>query len=311
MSTTTSSAPPSSFLDPISYHIRTLYLFTARDIITCIIPVVCLHTVICSFHLINSTQTAFACVAGPVHSWTSLLHAVFWLWAHLLQCNVSNQYTGAAEDKINKAWRPIPAGRVTIENAWRLRLALPFLCFALSIPYGSQVMWASVGVAASELWYDELNGALHWASKTLCSDVTYSMLEAGTSLIASNSTTLDDTAIKAILCAFAIFASTLHAADFPDVVGDKAQGRVTLPMLFPNASRVGFAITIIAWSVYLAGPSGWGIGPMCSALFIAFGAWVGARVVHLRTEKADKTSYNWYDVSDPRLFVYRIVAHAL
>jgi 4-hydroxybenzoate polyprenyltransferase len=186
-------------------------------------------------------------------------------------------------------------------NARRLRIALPFVGFALSIPYGTQVMWASFGVAASELWYDELGGALNWASKTLCSDVTYTMFEIGACLIASKSTELDGTAIKAVLCAFAIFASTLHAADFPDVVGDKAQGRVTLPMIFPEASRVGFALTMIAWSVYLSGESGWAIGPVCSAFFIAFGAWVGARVVHLRTENADKTSYNWYDVSAPIL----------
>jgi 4-hydroxybenzoate polyprenyltransferase len=226
-----------------------------------------------------------------------LLHAIFWLWIHLLQCNVSNQYTGAEEDAINKPWRPIPAGRITLESAWRLRVALPFICLAVSAPYGHLVMLASIGASASELWYDELGGAKFWATKNLCSAFAYSMAELGATLVASRSLVLDETAVKSLIFASIIFASTLHAADFPDVVGDKAQGRVTLPMLFPEASRTSFAITVVGWSFYLASSSGWAIGPVCSVLFVALGVYVGARVVLMRSVAADKMSYNWYDVS--------------
>jgi 4-hydroxybenzoate polyprenyltransferase len=248
--------------------------------------------------MLMDLQSAFACVAGPISSFYAIVHAIVWLWLHLLQCNVSNQYTGYAEDALNKPWRPIPAGRISISSAFRLRWALPFICLAWSAPYGARVVGASLLTALYAFVYDECGGAKQWAIKNMSCVFAYFALELGATVIAVGgpSSELDSVATRALFYSAAIFASTLHAADFPDVVGDAAQGRITIPMLFPKGSRVVFMITLIAWSLHLVSNVGWAVGPISATLFVMLGAWVGARVVWLTTPEEDKKSYNYYDV---------------
>ena len=56
-----------------------------------------------------------------------------------LPFNLSNQYTGAEEDKINKPDRPIPSGLVTVEGA-RFRW------------YIVTVLYLIVGLAIGNVW---------------------------------------------------------------------------------------------------------------------------------------------------------------
>jgi hypothetical protein len=102
---------------------------------------------------------------------------------HLLQCNVSNQYTGRDEDACNKPWRPIPAGRISPSAAFRLRCALPIICMAMSTLYGGRLLAVSAGTTLVTIMYDELALSSHWVGKNLISVANYLVLEAGTSML--------------------------------------------------------------------------------------------------------------------------------
>jgi 1,4-dihydroxy-2-naphthoate octaprenyltransferase len=116
----------------------------------------------------------------------------------------------------------------------------------------------------------------------------------GTSLAGVN-TRLDDVAIRSLFYSACIITSTIHCSDFPDVIGDLAQGRTTLPILCPKGSRAAFFFAISAWSWYLA--PAWALGRLSSVCFIAFGIYVGWRVWACTSPRADKMSYVLYNVS--------------
>jgi 1,4-dihydroxy-2-naphthoate octaprenyltransferase len=107
---------------------------------------------------------------------------------------------------------------------------------------------------------------------------------------------LDSIAIQSLLYSACLITSTIHCADFPDIDGDHAQGRTTLPILFPKASRTAFFVAIAAWSWYLV--RAWALGICCASAFIGFGLYIGSRVLRYVDQKADKRSYLLYNVRD-------------
>jgi len=67
-----------------------------------------------------------------------------------------------------------------------------------------------------------------------------------------------------------IILSTIHAQDFRDEVGDKLMGRQTIPIVWPEGSRVWILVMLTAWSVGLSWACGLAIpllGPLL--LFVA------------------------------------------
>lgn len=125
----------------------------------------------------------FAVVAAPVHSLSSFLHALLWIWFHLLQCNVSNQYRSAEEDFINRPWRPIPSGRVSYEDAMVIRICLIPLCLWISSLHGWDVALCSISLTITMIVYDEFQLAGHWIGKNLCNVPGYLSFEVGATKI--------------------------------------------------------------------------------------------------------------------------------
>jgi 4-hydroxybenzoate polyprenyltransferase len=149
-------------LDAAAYSLHTIYLFTVQDFVTCLLPVV-------STLLVRKTdiskpafQTAFACIAGPVSSPSAFVHALLWHYAHLLHCNLANQYNGREEDAVNKPWRPIAAGRISVSSAFWLRWALPVVCIALSAMYGERLVMTSLALTVVTVLYDEMAFSSVW-----------------------------------------------------------------------------------------------------------------------------------------------------
>jgi len=97
----------------------------------------------------------FSLVTTPVHSLLSIVQAAFWIWLHLFQFNVSNQSLGEAEDALNKPWRPIPAGLVSVSRARSMRWILVLACFATSQMHG--VILVSVFFTLMSYLYDDVH----------------------------------------------------------------------------------------------------------------------------------------------------------
>ena len=110
---------------------------------------------------------------------------MFWLWLQLLQLDVSNQILDPEEDMQNKAYRPIPAKRLSLESAYVLRWVLPVACLLWSASYSKEVLYASISNCILTYIYHEMGGAAgHWIGRNTLNALGYASFEWGTCLIA-------------------------------------------------------------------------------------------------------------------------------
>jgi 4-hydroxybenzoate polyprenyltransferase len=111
--------------------------------------------------------------------------AVGWIWVHLLQFNVSNQCGGVDEDTVNKPWRLIPAGLISLPAARQLRWNTSILCLAFSLVFGSAATWISIIFAIVTWIYNEAHLSAHWFGKSAFTTIGYVMFQAGATVIMS------------------------------------------------------------------------------------------------------------------------------
>ncbi|KAJ7227865.1 hypothetical protein B0H12DRAFT_1059833 [Mycena haematopus] len=237
----------------------------------------------------------FAIVAAPLTSLHSIPHMVFWLWFHLLGFNTSNQ-TASLEDETNKPDRPLPAGRITLRAAIILRWTLMPMCWALSLTYSKEVMFSSMALSIFTAMYNELGGSgSHFMIRYALNGLGFAAFEAGTTLVAKDDKSyLDNAGWLAIFLSASIFATTIYAQDFRDVVGDSLINRDTIPLRFGSPSRIALLLGVVAWSIGLSFI--WDID-LCSAVaFTALGAYAGWRFVKYTTIEEDRKSYFYYNV---------------
>ncbi|KAI6100350.1 UbiA prenyltransferase family-domain-containing protein [Pisolithus sp. B1] len=254
----------------------TLFLFTQSDIRIALLPV-----------------TLFSVAAAPLASPIRVLETTFWIWLHLLQCNVANQIKAPDEDEINKPSRPIPAGRITVEDATTLRRALVPICLLYSALYSVELMQISLTLILFTMWYNERDGDKHSFSKNFLTAVMYGISELGGTLVAGHDRTqVSPTGRIAAEVTVAVFASTLHAQDFKDADGDRSTGRRTFPIAYPVASRFATGLAIPLWSIFLT--LMWQLDLLCATAFVGYGCYVGARFMFYRTVQDDKLSCKHY-----------------
>ncbi|KAG2030759.1 UbiA prenyltransferase family [Suillus americanus] len=261
----------------ISGHIMTLLLFTKSDVLTTLLPV-----------------TLFALANAPHPHATRILDIIIWIWIHLLKFDISNQIQDPEEDKRNKPDRPLPAGRITAQNAADVRWLLVPVCLMFSAMYGRQTLASSACFEALSIWYNEFGGHKAGISKNLLTAVGYTCLEAGATIVAGSSSCLDSISARAVALSCAVFATTLHAQDFKDEEGDRFIGRRTLVTLFPTFARMSMMLGVPLWSFFLSRL--WNVDLVCSVAFIAYGTVVGGRFMVYRTASADKKSCKLYSL---------------
>ncbi|KAG1774622.1 UbiA prenyltransferase family [Suillus placidus] len=258
-------------------HCETAWLFTGSDFKTLIFPVM-----------------VFATVVSPRHEPLALACTVCWLWFHLFQFNVSNQSYSADEDIVNKPWRPLPSGRISVEDSRALRWALLVFCLGLSSLFSLNVVITSGVFAVLIILHDDLRLGHHPIFRNLCNVAAYVTAGVGCSLILSGESSLDGTSIKAFSCSALVIVLTIHAQDFADVNGDRKSGRRTLPIVAPEGSRIYMLCVLPLLSFTLT--SLWGLGPLCSIFFVSIGSWVGLRYFLFRDEIRDQSSYRLYNI---------------
>ncbi|KAJ7057649.1 UbiA prenyltransferase family-domain-containing protein [Mycena amicta] len=261
----------------VAYHANTLWLFTKSDFMTTMVPI-----------------SLFAMVAAPLTSLSNIPHLVFWLWFHLLAFCTSNQ-TASLEDATNKPDRPIPAGRISVEHARILRWVLLPMCWALSLLYSKETMFASMALAMFTWMYNELHGSSTSVTRYALNGLGFAAFEAGTTLVArSDKTRLDSAGWLAIFLSGCIFASTIYAQDFRDVIGDAQINRDTIPLRFGASSRPVLLAGVVAWSIALSFI--WHVDAFTATAFVALATFAGGRFVAKTTVEEDRRNYLWYNV---------------
>jgi len=264
-----------------SYHLHTLFLFTKSDLKTVIPPV-----------------TLFAATAAPYCSLSRLPHAMLWLWVHALQFALANQTLphSVTEDAINHPDRPLPAGRISLQNARTLRWIIVPVCLLLSAAYGPRTLLASLGGSLYMLAYNDGGGARsHWLVRNALNAIGYGTAEAGTTLvICQRESDVDSTACLAIALSAGIILTTIHTQDYKDAPGDAAAGRVTLPIAYPSLSRAVTALLLIAWSRGISWT--WELDDITAGFVGVLALVVGLSFVARTGERADILSSYLYNL---------------
>ncbi|KAF7300857.1 S-adenosyl-L-methionine-dependent methyltransferase [Mycena kentingensis (nom. inval.)] len=267
-------------LAAVAYSLYTLWLFTESDFMTTMVPI-----------------SIFGIVAAPLTNPAHVPHLLLHLWLSLLAFNTSNQSSprAVAEDCTNKPTRPIPAARISLEHVRVLRWALPPAVWCLSAAYSKETLGASVALSFFTWWYNELGGSGRMCERYLLNGLGFAAFEAGTTLIAGNDRSgLDRAGWLAIFLSGSIFATTIYAQDFRDVVGDAEICRTTIPLRFGYSARPALLLGILAWSVLLS--LVWELDLYTTAGLIALGAWAGGRFVLWTSVEEDRRSYFWYNI---------------
>jgi 4-hydroxybenzoate polyprenyltransferase len=216
------------------------------------------------------------------------------------------------EDNLNKPWRPVPSGRISIMacHAWRWRVVA--FCLCLSFLFSFKVLVTSATFAVLVILHDDFGLSGHPILKILCNVGGYASFELGSTLILcmlcfikrkyitdrinnlAGGSSLDTTCITALSCSALVVLMTILAQDFADVNGDRKLGRRTLPMVAPKGSRIYMLAVFPVLSLGLG--SIWSLGPLCTLFFVSIGFGVGLRYFLLRSEVCDQSSFILYNV---------------
>ena len=217
---------------------------------------------------------------------------LWWSWINLLLFNLHNQrHPGAIrEDKVNKPWRPLPAGRLSSINATHLMYATYPVVLLSSLCFGGLIPCAVEMLAC--LWYNEWMGAESLMFRNFLNAVGISCFLAGPLEIAIGGTSLLNfpKAFVWLVILGSIIFTTAHLQDFRDQSGDEARGRQTLPIVIGDGpARWLVVAAVIIWS--LSGPVFWNLGVLGYLLPASTGGWIMSSLIFNRTVEGDKWTW--------------------
>ncbi|KAF2971931.1 hypothetical protein GQX73_g1646 [Xylaria multiplex] len=227
----------------------TLYLFTASDFSTVLLP----QTLFALFSAFSGQFTTSSWQAEPQMTLTTrLFRVVLWIWLQLLVLDLSNQRLpdSIAEDIVNKPWRPITSDRITAEGARRLLIASIAITLATSSYLG--VTSEALLLFMFNWMYNDLGLAnSHWLLRNLMNALGITTIGAGATRVACGDLTF--MAVPAtrwwLLCG-GMLMTTIHAQDMYDQQGDAVRGRSTAPLVLGDGvARWTVGAGVLFWSM--------------------------------------------------------------
>jgi 4-hydroxybenzoate polyprenyltransferase len=248
------------------YHLKTLFLFTKSDFKTVILPqsTFAIAGALSAANLLGRDPLTMTEVAGRMPL------VLIWIWLNLLVENLSNQRPKGSiiEDAANKPWRPLPSGRITPEETRTLLMVSIPLAVGAGMALGAfkpsiclmTLIWMynDLEGSSSDIWLRNLLNAggllcFSWGALSVMSK-DHDLLNMAFST--SNDGLLAERAYTWMFVTGAVIMTTVHAQDMPDVEGDKARGRKTVPLLYGEWwARSSLAVMVMFWSVLC--PSMW------------------------------------------------------
>jgi 4-hydroxybenzoate polyprenyltransferase len=277
--------------DPFSpgNFIKTLWLFTESDFATFVIP--------------DTAFGIFAVLSGPLLTandapdlleiFGRLPKVLLWNWLNLLVFDLANQrhLESVTEDSINKPWRPLPSGRISVAQTRRLLLVTLPLVLAMSYLLGA---WEETALLFALTWmYNDLGGGDEdFVTRNTIIAFAFSQYNKGALRIASRSAQFSVAlgTWQWLAITSGVIGTTMHVQDMKDQEGDRAKNRRTAPLVVGDGpARWTIAIPVAFWSA--ACPLFWGLGPLGYALPAGIGAIIVIRILLLRNFKADRNTW--------------------
>ena len=273
----------------IAFHLYTVWLFTSSDIKSVIIPqsVLGLSSALSGNLLSSNAAPNLLDVLsrGP--------KIMLWNWLNLFLFDVNNQSQSQSvlEDTLNKPWRWIPSKRLTADQARHSLLLIIPTVFLATLYLGGTREAVTLMVMTS--MYNDLGGAdVHFITRNLLNAFGYMCYSSGSMLVAVGHgqyhlSTMADWWLAII---GGIIFTTLQMQDMPDVEGDAARNRKTIPLVYGDfIARWSIAVPVIAWSFIC--PTFWGMSLFGYIAPVAVGVVFVVRLLVLRNVSADSITW--------------------
>lgn len=218
---------------------------------------------------------------------------ILWNWLNLFLFDVNNQSQPASvlEDSVNKPWRSIPSKRLTAEQAQHLLLLIIPIVFLATLYLGGTR--EAVTLMVMTWMYNDLGGAdVSFVTRNMLNAFGYMCYSSGSMLVAVGygQHQLNTTADWWLAIIGAIIFTTLQMQDMPDVEGDAARNRKTIPLVYGDCvARWSIAVPVIAWSFIC--PAFWGMNPFGYITPVAVGFGFVVRLLTLRSVSADSVTW--------------------
>ncbi|MCJ1387186.1 hypothetical protein MMC18_000026 [Xylographa bjoerkii] len=301
--------PPkmSSLVLSLRFHLRTLWLFTVSEHSTIVYPWT-------AFGIFSALSGAALTTNQSPNIWEIMFRlpqTLLWMWMNILAFTVANQRlpNSVLEDSVNKAWRPLPSGRITQAQARRLLLAILPVTFFLNMSLGGLEVTLTALVLT---WmYNDLGGAdENYIVRNLINACGLVSWSAGTTLVAcgKDKYALNAMGYKWLAIEATIIFTTLHVQDLRDQEGDMARDRKTAPIVWGDtATRWTIAIPVLTWSLLC--PMIWNLGLPGFLVPLIPGGILALRVMFLRTVDADKITWKLWGIWIASLFILPLISN--
>jgi 4-hydroxybenzoate polyprenyltransferase len=193
-----------------------------------------------------AVATALRFDLGPQRLASVVAEAVLWSVLYIYVYDASNQAEGAAEDALNKPYRPVPAGLVTVAGM-RFRMVIG------SVLYLVLSAWISgVALIAAAMWTaTAILPNLYASPRYYLFFKPFTMLVGVAAQLAGSweiAYPLDMTGWWWVLVIAVLFSIPLPIEDVRDMAGDRAVGRRTFALIVgPNPIRAWFIAMMLIW----------------------------------------------------------------
>ena len=271
------------------YHTYSLWLFTVSDLKTIVIP----KTAFGIFTILSGSVLTRSSPPTWLTSVRCLPLIMIWTWLNLLPLTMNNQHRqgDVEEDKKNKPWRPIPAGRLSVEETKTFMLASYLVAVLGSVYLGGLVECLAL---VTQGWiYNELGAANDsYLARNVLNATGYMTFAAGAAKVACihSGTTIQGGSYTWFVLLGLVIATTIQFQDLYDQEGDRARGRLTIPLIVGDrGARLSVALPVVVWSLLC--PAFWRLNAQGFVLPAVLGAVVIFRLFRYRGVCEDKTSF--------------------
>ncbi|KAI3395421.1 hypothetical protein diail_1350 [Diaporthe ilicicola] len=283
----TKSMSLSSILSKIEDTVSLAHLITESNIKAYVLPVA----------LFSMLSLASGGVTSTAPSWydvgTAFPRALLYIWLYVFHFDLSNQKDPGSieEDKLNKPWRAIPSGRLSIESAQKWYVVATCLLLVASLALGG---FPEALAFMVETWVYDYVGASSWWGKNIINALFYSTGQLGTTRVAAmKSTSLTRVGYEWCALLGLNTLTTVQIQDFRDQEGDGARGRKTMPLAMGDGlCRVVTALCIVFWSIALT--VYWESGFLEALWPVLTGVFVATRLLLHKSAKADRMTFHLY-----------------
>jgi homogentisate phytyltransferase / homogentisate geranylgeranyltransferase len=215
------------------------------------------HTIIGSF---LSITTLYLLAMQDSSNWVQYWPIYAWAMAAALACNLYitglNQITDWEMDRINKPFLPIPAGRLTVQQAWRIILIALILCLIAAVQVSTLFLTIIVGILVLGTAYSlpPLRLKRHHTTAALCIIAVRGVLVNLAIGVAFQELIHGQVKQWPPLILLTIFVSVFSLAiawfkDLYDTKGDDEYKIRTFPLLYSikGAYQIGNGLVLLAY----------------------------------------------------------------